>query len=155
MVEGVVDGLGRHLSGWCWARGWNISEPQFPHTKMELGTGILTWTYCCESQPCRNVCESSLQMLVVSSTHIKGTVPVNSLPTHCPSNPWNGWNQLQSPVKVSVWDDSAASLSGEVYYRSKYLRSDTYNANIEANRIVVSEFGTMAYPDPCKNIFSK
>ena len=56
---------------------------------------------------------------------------------------------------MSVWDDSAASLSGEVYYRSKYLRSDTYNANIEANRIVVSEFGTMAYPDPCKNIFSK
>ncbi|XP_007452601.1 PREDICTED: beta,beta-carotene 15,15'-monooxygenase [Lipotes vexillifer] len=44
---------------------------------------------------------------------------------------------------------------GEIYYRSKYLRSDTYNANIEANRIVVSEFGTMAYPDPCKNIFSK
>lgn len=46
-------------------------------------------------------------------------------------------------------------LAGEVYYRSKYLRSDTYNSNIEANRIVVSEFGTMAYPDPCKNIFSK
>ncbi|XP_053556642.1 beta,beta-carotene 15,15'-dioxygenase isoform X2 [Bombina bombina] len=26
---------------------------------------------------------------------------------------------------------------------------------MESNRIVVSEFGTMAYPDPCKNIFSK
>ncbi|XP_036893801.1 beta,beta-carotene 15,15'-dioxygenase isoform X2 [Sturnira hondurensis] len=48
-----------------------------------------------------------------------------------------------------------AKVRGEVYYRSKYLRSDTYNANMEANRIVVSEFGTMAYPDPCKNIFSK
>lgn len=59
------------------------------------------------------------------------------------------------------WFDGLALLhsftirDGEVYYRSKYLRSDTYNANIEANRIVVSEFGTMAYPDPCKNIFSK
>ncbi|KAI5608599.1 beta,beta-carotene 15,15'-monooxygenase, partial [Silurus asotus] len=44
---------------------------------------------------------------------------------------------------------------GDVYYRSKFLRSDTYKKNIAANRIVVSEFGTLAYPDPCKNIFSK
>ncbi|XP_041446089.1 beta,beta-carotene 15,15'-dioxygenase isoform X2 [Xenopus laevis] len=61
----------------------------------------------------------------------------------------------------SHWFDGLALLhsftfqNGEVYYRSKYLKSDTYNSNMEANRIVVSEFGTMAYPDPCKNIFSK
>ncbi|KAJ6666071.1 hypothetical protein lerEdw1_000975 [Lerista edwardsae] len=48
-----------------------------------------------------------------------------------------------------------AKFKSQVFYRSKYLRSDTYNRNIEANRIVVSEFGTMAYPDPCKNIFAK
>lgn len=65
------------------------------------------------------------------------------------------WKHVLSSSKERVLHDSAFSLSGEVYYRSKYLRSDTYNANIEANRIVVSEFGTMAYPDPCKNIFSK
>lgn len=63
--------------------------------------------------------------------------------------------------RYNHWFDGLALLhsftirDGEIYYRSKYLRSDTYNANIEANRIVVSEFGTMAYPDPCKNIFSK
>ncbi|XP_048648600.1 beta,beta-carotene 15,15'-dioxygenase isoform X2 [Marmota marmota marmota] len=63
--------------------------------------------------------------------------------------------------RYNHWFDGLALLhsftirDGEVHYRSKYLRSDTYNANIEANRIVVSEFGTMAYPDPCKNIFSK
>ncbi|KAM6177464.1 beta,beta-carotene 15,15'-dioxygenase [Erethizon dorsatum] len=63
--------------------------------------------------------------------------------------------------RYNHWFDGLALLhsfairDGEVYYRSKYLKSDTYNANIEANRIVVSEFGTMAYPDPCKNIFSK
>ncbi|XP_036442999.1 beta,beta-carotene 15,15'-dioxygenase [Colossoma macropomum] len=44
---------------------------------------------------------------------------------------------------------------GEVTYRSKYLRGDTYNSNMQANRIVVSEMGTMAYPHPSKNIFSK
>ncbi|XP_007887465.1 beta,beta-carotene 15,15'-dioxygenase isoform X2 [Callorhinchus milii] len=59
------------------------------------------------------------------------------------------------------WFDGMALLhsftfkDGEIFYRSKYLRSDTYRSNMEANRIVVSEFGTMAYPDPCKNIFAK
>ncbi|KAL1784386.1 beta,beta-carotene 15,15' [Sigmodon hispidus] len=63
--------------------------------------------------------------------------------------------------KYNHWFDGLALLhsfsirDGEVFYRSKYLQSDTYTANIEANKIVVSEFGTMAYPDPCKNIFSK
>ncbi|XP_043455683.1 beta,beta-carotene 15,15'-dioxygenase [Prionailurus bengalensis] len=64
-------------------------------------------------------------------------------------------------TRYNHWFDGLALLhsftirDGEVYYRSKYLRSDTYNANTKANRIVVSEFGTMAHPDPCKNIFSK
>lgn len=40
-------------------------------------------------------------------------------------------------------------------YRSKFLKSDTYKKNTKANRIIVSEFGTMTYPDPCKNIFSR
>ncbi|XP_054566274.1 beta,beta-carotene 15,15'-dioxygenase [Eptesicus fuscus] len=64
-------------------------------------------------------------------------------------------------TRYNHWFDGLALLhsftirDGEVYYRSRYLRSDTYNANMEANRIVVSEFGTMAYPDPSKNVFSK
>lgn len=48
-----------------------------------------------------------------------------------------------------------AVVAGEVTYRSKFLKSETYKKNCESNRIVVSEFGTMAYPDPCKNIFSR
>lgn len=44
---------------------------------------------------------------------------------------------------------------GEVTYRSKFLKSNTYKRNIKANKIVVSEFGTMIYPDPCENIFSR
>ncbi|KAM9302402.1 beta,beta-carotene 15,15'-dioxygenase [Gastrophryne carolinensis] len=64
-------------------------------------------------------------------------------------------------MSYNHWFDGLSLLhsftfqNGEVHYRSKFLRSDTFNANMEANRIVVSEFGTMAYPDPCKNIFSK
>ncbi|XP_074520250.1 beta,beta-carotene 15,15'-dioxygenase [Halichoeres trimaculatus] len=59
------------------------------------------------------------------------------------------------------WFDGMALIhsftfkDGEVSYRSKFLRSDTFKRNIKADRIVVSEFGTMCYPDPCKNIFSR
>ncbi|XP_064599128.1 beta,beta-carotene 15,15'-dioxygenase-like [Liolophura sinensis] len=45
--------------------------------------------------------------------------------------------------------------NGKVKYRSKYIRSETYKKNMAANRIVVSEFGTAAFPDPCKNIFRR
>ncbi|TNM96239.1 beta,beta-carotene 15,15'-dioxygenase [Takifugu flavidus] len=59
------------------------------------------------------------------------------------------------------WFDGMAIMhsftfkDGEVSHRSKFLRSDTYNANMAANRIVVSEMGTMAYPDPSKNFIVK
>uniref|UniRef100_A0A667ZTT4 Beta-carotene oxygenase 1 n=1 Tax=Myripristis murdjan TaxID=586833 RepID=A0A667ZTT4_9TELE len=61
----------------------------------------------------------------------------------------------------SHWFDGMAIMhsftfkDGEVTYRSKYLRGDTYQANIAAKRIVVSEMGTMAYPDPSKNFIVK
>uniref|UniRef100_A0A8B9HGK5 Carotenoid-cleaving dioxygenase, mitochondrial n=1 Tax=Astyanax mexicanus TaxID=7994 RepID=A0A8B9HGK5_ASTMX len=42
-------------------------------------------------------------------------------------------------------------MDGQVTYRSRFLRSDSYNLNSEKNRIMVSEFGTMSFPDPCKN----
>ncbi|XP_076020814.1 beta-carotene 15, 15-dioxygenase 2, like [Genypterus blacodes] len=44
---------------------------------------------------------------------------------------------------------------GNVTYSSRFLRSDSFVRNSEKERIVVSEFGTMAMPDPCKNIFSR
>lgn len=50
---------------------------------------------------------------------------------------------------------SICFLAGEIIHRSRFLRSDTYKANMEANRIVVSEMGTMAYPDPSKNFIFK
>uniref|UniRef100_A0A8C5H0D6 Beta,beta-carotene 15,15'-dioxygenase-like n=1 Tax=Gouania willdenowi TaxID=441366 RepID=A0A8C5H0D6_GOUWI len=59
------------------------------------------------------------------------------------------------------WFDGMAIMNsftfkdGEVVHRSRFLRSDTYKANMAANRIVVSEMGTMAYPDPSKNFIFK
>lgn len=44
---------------------------------------------------------------------------------------------------------------GVVKYSSKFLRSDCYLTNSKNNRIMISEFGTLAMPDPCKNIFER
>ena len=44
---------------------------------------------------------------------------------------------------------------GQVTYKSRFLQSDVYKKNSEKDRIVVSEFGTLALPDPCKNFFQR
>uniref|UniRef100_A0A3B3DKT1 Beta-carotene oxygenase 1 n=1 Tax=Oryzias melastigma TaxID=30732 RepID=A0A3B3DKT1_ORYME len=51
--------------------------------------------------------------------------------------------------------NSFSIKNGKVTHRSRFLRSDTYNSNMTSNRIVVSEMGTMAYPDPSKNFIFK
>uniref|UniRef100_A0A665TFV3 Retinoid isomerohydrolase RPE65 b n=1 Tax=Echeneis naucrates TaxID=173247 RepID=A0A665TFV3_ECHNA len=45
--------------------------------------------------------------------------------------------------------------SGQVTYYRKFIRTDAYVRAMTENRVVISEFGTAAYPDPCKNIFSR
>src|SRR5690349_11044501 len=45
--------------------------------------------------------------------------------------------------------------NGQISYQSKFLRSDSYTKNMAANRIVVNEFGTSAYPDPCQSIWKR
>lgn len=44
---------------------------------------------------------------------------------------------------------------GEVTYMSRFLQSDTFKKNSERDRIIMSEFGTLAMPDPCKNFFQR
>ncbi|CAL4110124.1 unnamed protein product [Meganyctiphanes norvegica] len=44
-------------------------------------------------------------------------------------------------------------FNGSASYRSKFLKSETLKKNLAANRIVVGEFGTEAFPDPCADLF--
>lgn len=59
------------------------------------------------------------------------------------------------------WFDGMAMLhrfkiyKGQVTYMSRFLDSDAYKKNSERDRIVMSEFGTLAMPDPCKNFFQR
>ncbi|KAK5905137.1 hypothetical protein CesoFtcFv8_006633 [Champsocephalus esox] len=63
--------------------------------------------------------------------------------------------------KFNHWFDGMALLhqfkitNGSVTYKSRFLSSDSYKANNEKNRIVVSEFGTLTMPDPCQNFFQR
>ncbi|XP_039769493.1 beta,beta-carotene 9',10'-oxygenase isoform X1 [Ornithorhynchus anatinus] len=63
--------------------------------------------------------------------------------------------------KYNHWFDGMALLhqfkmeNGNVTYKSKFLQSDTYLANSSHDRIMVSEFGTLALPDPCKSLFER
>lgn len=45
--------------------------------------------------------------------------------------------------------------AGKVTYQCRFLKSDVYKKNWEAKRIVVTEFGTKAMPDPCHSIFDR
>lgn len=59
------------------------------------------------------------------------------------------------------WFDGMAMMhsfqiaEGQVTYKSRFLRSDAYKQNNDMKRIVMSEFGTLALPDPCKSIFQR
>ncbi|XP_014115273.1 PREDICTED: beta,beta-carotene 9',10'-oxygenase isoform X3 [Pseudopodoces humilis] len=63
--------------------------------------------------------------------------------------------------KFNHWFDGMALLHqfqlahGRVTYRSRFLQSSSYLRNSRHNRIVASEFGTLAMPDPCKSIFGR
>ncbi|XP_076240151.1 neither inactivation nor afterpotential B [Calliopsis andreniformis] len=59
-----------------------------------------------------------------------------------------------------LFDSSAllhrfAIANGEVTYQCKFVQTDVYKKNTAAQRIVVTEFGTKAVPDPCKSIFQR
>jgi len=40
-------------------------------------------------------------------------------------------------------------------YNSRPLEGDTYKKNMAAERIIVGEFGTVGYGDPCDTLFNR
>ncbi|XP_053662575.1 carotenoid isomerooxygenase isoform X1 [Anopheles marshallii] len=80
----------------------------------------------------------------------------------------NGSLLRNGPGSLKVGDmmfnhlfDSSALLhrfnidSRKITYQCRFLKSDAYKKNSAARRIVVTEFGTSAVPDPCQTIFHK
>ncbi|XP_008274518.1 beta,beta-carotene 15,15'-dioxygenase [Stegastes partitus] len=105
-----------------------------------------------------NLCKNAQERPEPVKAEIKGNIPSWLQGTLLRNGP--GIFSL-GDTSYEHWFDGMALMNsftfknGEMTYRSKYLRSDTYRDNMAANRIVVSEMGTMAYPDPSKNLISK
>lgn len=45
--------------------------------------------------------------------------------------------------------------NGKVTYTSRVLDSESWQRSVKANRLVTTQFGTYAHPDPCKALFSR
>ncbi|XP_016119902.1 retinoid isomerohydrolase-like, partial [Sinocyclocheilus grahami] len=41
------------------------------------------------------------------------------------------------------------------FFPHRFVKTDAYVRAMTEKRVVITEFGTCAYPDPCKNIFSR
>ncbi|XP_034192009.2 neither inactivation nor afterpotential B isoform X1 [Osmia lignaria lignaria] len=59
-----------------------------------------------------------------------------------------------------LFDSSAllhrfAIANGKATYQCRFVQTDVYKKNNAAKRIVVTEFGTKAIPDPCQSIFQR
>ncbi|XP_060586231.1 carotenoid-cleaving dioxygenase, mitochondrial-like [Ruditapes philippinarum] len=63
--------------------------------------------------------------------------------------------------KYNHWFDPLAMITRfhienkKVTYQNRFLKSESYTENLAAQRIVISGFGTLPVPDPCKNIFQR
>ena len=64
-------------------------------------------------------------------------------------------------TKFNHWFDGMAMIhrfkisKGKVTYQDRFIESEVYRKNMQANRIICSEFGTVAFPDPCKTWYEK
>lgn len=68
---------------------------------------------------------------------------------------------LKDGFTMGHWLDGCALLAkikiddGKVTFSSRFLESDAYKKMMTHGKPVYTEFGTKAYPDPSKNIFSR
>lgn len=48
-----------------------------------------------------------------------------------------------------------AIKKGKATYQNRLLKSQAYLEAKEANRLTIHQYGTFAYPDPCKSVLGK
>lgn len=60
-------------------------------------------------------------------------------------------------IRSSTWTTPIAPVYdlSHVSVSFRFIRTDAYVRAMTEKRIVITEFGTCAFPDPCKNIFSR
>uniref|UniRef100_A0A0N4Z7P6 Sm domain-containing protein n=1 Tax=Parastrongyloides trichosuri TaxID=131310 RepID=A0A0N4Z7P6_PARTI len=101
--------------------------------------------------------------LLHNATRKEMAVPPSTIPTWLKGTLVRNGPGLFSLGDTSYnhWFDGLAYIqkyaieNGKMKFQAKYLKSDAYNENMRANRIIVSEFGTTGVADPCKSIFQR
>ncbi|KAH0618514.1 hypothetical protein JD844_017794 [Phrynosoma platyrhinos] len=92
------------------------------------------------------------------TTHVTGRIPVWLRGSLLRCGP--GLFEVGSEPFYHLFDGQALLhkfeiKEGHVTYYRRFVRTDAYVRAMTEKRVVITEFGTYAYPDPCKNIFSR
>ncbi|XP_011293729.1 carotenoid isomerooxygenase isoform X1 [Musca domestica] len=90
--------------------------------------------------------------------HVIGTIPTwlnGSLLRNGPGNWKVGDMTFQHLFDCSALLHRFAIHNGNVTYQNRFVQTETLKKNTAAQRIVVTEFGTAAVPDPCHSIFDR
>uniref|UniRef100_A0A1B0GMU1 Uncharacterized protein n=1 Tax=Phlebotomus papatasi TaxID=29031 RepID=A0A1B0GMU1_PHLPP len=105
------------------------------------------WTRSCEKE-------------ILQPIHgkITGSIPKwirGSLLRNGPGNLKFGSSTFEHLFDSSALLHRFAIQDGTVTYQCRFIETNVFNKNRAAQRIVVTEFGTRAVPDPCQSIFTR
>lgn len=62
---------------------------------------------------------------------------------------------IRGKQKAQNYLSSSCCVCLQVTFTKRFLQSDAYKKAVAVGRPIFTEFGTKAFPDPCKNLFSR
>ncbi|XP_029175920.1 carotenoid isomerooxygenase [Nylanderia fulva] len=92
------------------------------------------------------------------SSKIVGSIPswlTGTLLRNGPGNLKVGEHRYQHLFDSSALLHKFRITNGKVTYQRRFVQTEVYKRNMTAQRIVFTEFGTCATPDPCHSIFHR
>ncbi|KAL6261935.1 hypothetical protein P5V15_007018 [Pogonomyrmex californicus] len=142
----------------------NDIENLFPHDKNKNeipnntgGDHEANYYTNCDSSVWMRSCEKEV-IEPLQSTEITGNIPKwlkGTLLRNGPGNLKVGEYRFQHLFDSSALLHKFGIADGKVTYQRRFVETEVYKRNMAAQRIVFSEFGTSATPDPCHTIFRR
>lgn len=111
----------------------------------------------CDSSVWMRSCEEEV-IEPLQSSEIIGSIPewlTGTLLRNGPGNLKVGEYRYQHLFDSSALLHKFHIANGNVTYQRRFVQTEVYKRNMSAQRIVFTEFGTCATPDPCHSIFQR
>ncbi|CAL1686950.1 unnamed protein product [Lasius platythorax] len=111
----------------------------------------------CDSSVWMRSCEEEV-IEPLRSSEITGSIPkwlTGTLLRNGPGNLKVGEYRYQHLFDSSALLHKFRIANGKVTYQRRFVQTEVYKRNMTAQRIVFTEFGTCATPDPCHSIFHR